>query len=408
MKFNFLNFGGKGGSIEYAEKKSFFADKEFIFRTRGRARIITITVRAQILFLSLMVFVGAWSFYSYHLYNKTGTILYDKDAELVKTRDAYLDLMTNFVIMHDKIENFLSNPKSAADSKAKKDIENYKRQATVLEEKIRQIQEENNWINDDKFIEKVTINEALLQRDIAISERDELKKKVAALEESVHDIRSAEMDVLEQVKKIAAAEVGKIRNAFSSINAPLKKKGLYFNALANRKEGKGGLYIPDRAKTKDKQVSEKVSAIFDSVQDLEYYREVVKYVPIGKPVWSYWLTSSFGSRADPFQNKRATHKGVDLASRTGNKISVKAKGKVVKAQWMNGYGNMVEVDHGNGFRTKYGHMNKIYVKKGEHVKINDVLGEVGSTGRSTGPHLHYEVLYNGVNVDPIPFIKAKI
>lgn len=75
---------------------------------------------------------------------------------------------------------------------------------------------------------------------------------------------------------------------------------------------------------------------------------------------------------------------------------------------MNGYGYMVEVNHGNGFKTKYAHMNKIYVKKGDEVKFNTALGEVGSTGRSTGPHLHYEILYNGVPVDPMPFIKAKI
>lgn len=407
MKFKIFGRKKKDNYISYKEKKSFFAAKEFIFRTQGRARVITISSRTQVVSLCLILCIGIWSFYSYHLYNKTGNILYNKDAELVKTRDAYLDLMTNFVILHDKIENVLSDPKTAAAQK-KSDIENYKRQAAVLEEKIKQIQAENNWIDEAVVSEKVTINEALLQRDIAISERDELKKKVAALENTVEDIRGAETEVLEQVKKIAAKEVDKIKKAFSSINVPLKQKGLYFNALANRKEGKGGLYVPEKSKIKDKEISKRVSAIYDAVQDLEYYREVVKSVPIGKPVWSYWLTSPFGSRSDPFQNKHASHKGVDLASRTGNKISVQAKGKVTYAGWMKGYGYTVEVNHGNGFQTKYGHMNKIYVKKGDEVKFNTALGEVGSTGRSTGPHLHYEILYNGVPVDPMPFIKAKI
>ena len=85
-----------------------------------------------------------------------------------------------------------------------------------------------------------------------------------------------------------------------------------------------------------------------------------------------------------------------------------AKGKVTRAEYAGGYGNLVVVDHGNGFVTKYGHMNKIYVKKGQYVDVEDVLGEVGSTGRSTGPHLHYEVLFQGRNVDPMPFVKAKI
>ena len=75
---------------------------------------------------------------------------------------------------------------------------------------------------------------------------------------------------------------------------------------------------------------------------------------------------------------------------------------------ISGYGKMVEVDHGNGFKTKYAHMNEIYVTKGEEVVKDQPIGEVGSTGRSTGPHLHYEILYRGVPVDPMPFMQAKI
>lgn len=147
---------------------------------------------------------------------------------------------------------------------------------------------------------------------------------------------------------------------------PLKKKGLYFNALANdkRKAGSGGPYIPeDNSFLQDKEVSEKVSRIFKAADDLEYYREVMSSVPIGKPVWSLWVSSSYGRRTDPFKKTKAYHKGVDLAGRTGNKIKVMAKGKVTRAGTASGYGNLVEVDHGNGFKTKYGHMHKIYVKK---------------------------------------------
>ena len=86
-----------------------------------------------------------------------------------------------------------------------------------------------------------------------------------------------------------------------------------------------------------------------------------------------------------------------------------AKGKVIRVNYSNkGYGNLVEIDHGNGFKTKYAHMSKIYVKEGDVLDINDAVGEVGSTGRSTGPHLHYEVLYQGRPVNPMPFMQAKI
>ena len=350
--------------------------------------------------------IGIWSFYSYHIYNKSGIIISVKDRELESTRDAYVDLMGDFMSLQKNITGMLAN---LGNKGPKQDIEKYKRQATAVEDKIKQIAAEREWASTEKLEEKITLSEAVLQRDIATSERDELKKQMNAMEDIIDELKEAEMEVLEKVSKISSREVGKIKGAFSEINVPLKKNGLYFNPLANRKNGKGGLFVPEpRPQIRDKQINAKIEAIFSDVEDLDYYKEVAQYVPLGKPVWSYWVTSPYGGRPDPFNKKKARHKGVDLASRTGNKIKSMAKGKVTRAEYAGGYGNLVVVDHGNGFVTKYGHMNKIYVKKGQYVDVEDVLGEVGSTGRSTGPHLHYEVLFQGRNVDPMPFVKAKI
>lgn len=391
---------------QFREKKTLFADKEIIFRSQNRAKVLTISSKAQVIFVGLLLLIGVWSFYSYHIYNKSGAIISVKDRELETTRDAYVDLMGDFMSLQKNIAGMLSN---IGNKGPKQDIEKYKRQATAVEDKIKQLASEQEWASVEKLEEKMTLNEAILQRDIAASERDALKKQMNAMEDVIDELREAEMEVLEKVSKIAAKEVGKLKGAFNEINVPLKKGGLYFNPLANRKNGKGGLFVPEpRPQIKDKKINAKIEAIFSDVEDLEYYKEIARYVPFGKPVWSYWLTSPFGGRSDPFNKKKASHKGVDLASRTGNKIKTMAKGKVTRAEFVSGYGNMVVVDHGNGFVTKYAHMHKIYVKKGEYVDVNNVLGEVGSTGRSTGPHLHYEVLFQGKNVDPLPFMKAKI
>lgn len=401
---------GKNKKSEYnpqfREKKTLFADKEIIFRSQNRAKVLTISSKAQVIFLGLLLLIGIWSFYSYHIYNKSGIIISVKDRELESTRDAYVDLMGDFMSLQKNITGMLAN---LGNKGPKQDIEKYKRQATAVEDKIKQIAAEREWASTEKLEEKITLSEAVLQRDIATSERDELKKQMNAMEDIIDELKEAEMEVLEKVSKISSREVGKIKGAFSEINVPLKKNGLYFNPLANRKNGKGGLFVPEpRPQIRDKQINAKIEAIFNDVEDLDYYKEVAQYVPLGKPVWSYWVTSPYGGRPDPFNKKKARHKGVDLASRTGNKIKSMAKGKVTRAEYAGGYGNLVVVDHGNGFVTKYGHMNKIYVKKGQYVDVEDVLGEVGSTGRSTGPHLHYEVLFQGRNVDPMPFVKAKI
>ena len=398
-------------SPHYTEKKPFFSEKEIIFRSAGRAKVFAISSRLQVVLLVLLCLIGGWSWYSYHIYNKSGRIITHKNQELVETRDAYVDLMSDFVAIHKNIDSVLASLEKKG-AKSGKELDKYKRQAMVVGDKIKQITAEKKWADDKTLNEKASLNEALLQRDIAISERDALRQQLADLETAVKEIKAAELEVFDRVEAIAKKEIQKIKSAFNAINAPIKKQGLYFNPLAGskKKESSGGPYIPASvAKISDSRLNNKISAIYKAADDLEYYREVVKYVPLGKPVWSYWVTSKFGYRKDPFNKKNAGHKGVDLASRTGNKIQIKAKGRVVKVEHSNrGYGNSVIIDHGNGFQTRYAHMNKIYVKKGDYLKIDATIGEVGNTGRSTGPHLHYEVLYQGHPVDPLPFMQAKI
>ncbi len=396
-------------SPQYSEKKTFFSEKEIIFRSAGRAKVFKISSRLQVVVLALICFIGVWSFYSYHIYHKSGSIISHKNQELTETRDAYIELMSDFVTIHKNIDEVLASL-DKKNVKAGKELDKYKRQAMVVEDKIKQITEETDWVDDEVLNKKMSLNEALLQRDIAISERDELRQRLSELEDTVKAIKEAEMDVFNRVEEIASKEIDKIKSAFGKINVSLRQKGLYFNPLANsKKKNLGGPYIPASvSKLEDKKMNKKISGIYKKMDDLEYYREVVKGVPLGKPVWSYWVSSKFGWRSDPFNKKTAGHKGIDLASRTGNKIQVQAEGKVTKTVHGNrGYGNYVVIDHGNGFQTKYAHMHKIYVKKGDYLKINDTIGEVGNTGRSTGPHLHYEVLYNNQPVDPLPFIQAK-
>ncbi|MBQ7285031.1 MAG: peptidoglycan DD-metalloendopeptidase family protein [Alphaproteobacteria bacterium] len=400
----------KAYSPRYIEKKPFFSEKEIIFRSAGRAKVFKISSRLQVIVIALVCCICTWSIYSYHMYNKSGRIINHKDRELVETRDAYVDLMSDFVSIQKNIDSVLEQITKKG-GKTSSELDRYKRQAMAVEDKIKHITATKSWADDKKISEKMSFNEVLLQRDMAISERDELRKQLDELEDAVRDIKAAEMDVFSRVEALALREISKIKSAFNSINVPIKRQGLYFNPLANskKKNSRGGVFVPASvSKLQDKEMSDKVSKIYKAVDDLEYYREVVQYVPLGKPVWSYWMSSKFGYRSDPFNKKKAGHKGVDLASRTGNKILVKAKGRVVKVEYSKrGYGNNLTIDHGNGFKTRYAHMNKIYVKKGDYLNVDDVVGEVGNTGRSTGPHLHYEIIYNGRPVDPLPFMQAK-
>ena len=118
------------------------------------------------------------------------------------------------------------------------------------------------------------------------------------------------------------------------------------------------------------------------------------------------MSSPFGMRMDPFLKGPAIHTGIDLRGDTGEPVRATANGRVTVASWQGGYGNMVEIDHGNGLSTRYGHLSQIDVKVGHHVRIGQTIGKIGSTGRSTGPHLHYETRINDEAVDPQRFLRA--
>ncbi len=132
-----------------------------------------------------------------------------------------------------------------------------------------------------------------------------------------------------------------------------------------------------------------------------------KFLPSYMPVEGANMTSNFGYRIDPFNGSQSMHDGVDFSAPTGTLIQASASGKVVKAETEAGYGTHVDVDHGNGLVTRYAHASRLLVKEGDLVVRGQSLAEVGSTGRSTAPHLHFEVRLNGVPQNPAKFLKAE-
>jgi murein DD-endopeptidase MepM/ murein hydrolase activator NlpD len=137
-------------------------------------------------------------------------------------------------------------------------------------------------------------------------------------------------------------------------------------------------------------------------------RMAIGALPIGRPLGErYDLTSGFGTRLDPFTRSLALHSGIDFRAPTGTAVRAVAAGKIIEAGYNGGYGRMVEIDHGFGITTRYAHLSAISVSEGESVARGAVIGQVGSTGRSTGPHLHYEVRIDDDAADPMRFVRAE-
>lgn len=153
------------------------------------------------------------------------------------------------------------------------------------------------------------------------------------------------------------------------------------------------------------QVSEQSRSLFNTWKKLDAVDpQPAIAIPSAQPVENLDYSSSYGTRSDPFHGNARMHAGVDIRGPVGTPIYATADGYVGRAQRAGGYGNLVEVEHGKGLQTRYGHLSKILVNSGDRVRRGQLIGLMGSTGRSTGSHLHYEVRMDGGAVNPVPFL----
>ena len=165
-------------------------------------------------------------------------------------------------------------------------------------------------------------------------------------------------------------------------------------------DARGGPFDGDKGDATFKQ-------LFMNWKKLDNIQQGAIAVPSEKPVKTAAFTSGYGVRSDPFQGRSAMHAGIDLAGPTGTPIYATADGVVTDAGYNSGgYGNLIKIDHGRGIETRYAHLSKMSVRTGQRIKRGDLIGRMGSTGRSTGSHLHYEVRVDGKAVNPIPFMRS--
>jgi murein DD-endopeptidase MepM/ murein hydrolase activator NlpD len=227
------------------------------------------------------------------------------------------------------------------------------------------------------------------QNNKAEEEKKQLLSQITKLKSSIPVV-----DTTANKKNTAQAYVQDIEGKLKKINDYLKKRGL--KGFSTKAVGGNG--NAEAAKLTD----EETYSLYDEY--LGRLVHTVAFTPMGYPRVSS-LTSFFGYRSDPFDSANAEfHPGIDFRGNRGDEAKCTANGKVVFAGWYGGYGNCVRIEHTNNFETLYGHLSRITVKVGQEVTVGQKIGEVGSTGHSTGTHLHYEVRKNGKAVNPVKFL----
>jgi murein DD-endopeptidase MepM/ murein hydrolase activator NlpD len=231
-----------------------------------------------------------------------------------------------------------------------------------------------------------------------------LDNVLVRLQTSLDSVERRQMAALSAVEDGMESRVRRMRGVFTDLGLDMAQL-----EAATPRAAVGGPFVPVKLPADATLFDRQLFRINTTRAQVDRLNRTLALVPYRKPViGEVEFTSGFGVRSDPFLGRPAMHTGLDFRAASGDPVRVTANGKVVSAGWSGGYGRMIEVDHGNGLATRYGHLSEINVRVGEIVKIGQVVGLVGSTGRSTGPHLHYETRIDGEAVDPQKFLRAGV
>lgn len=299
--------------------------------------------------------------------------------------------------------------KSKKMTETEKDAIIKKRAATWGEMDFLQTRVSQNFSNLDYVPEFKKMSEIYVEYDLTRAENDILKKQNQELTDSITTISDMDNQIVGLVSELSSDKIKELRGQLGKVKNELVKLGLTENTLvdkANKFENNlvGAAFIPLQVNDK---MDEKYKKLAKSLELWHGLTRIKKLIPIGAPVSKVRITSRFGVRSDPFDHTPKKHKGIDFAGKIGTELFTVIPGRVVSAGERVGYGKTVEVEHGLGFSTLYAHLSKINVSRGDWVQAGTIVGLAGSSGRSTGPHLHYEIRYHGTPFDPEKFIKEK-
>lgn len=231
--------------------------------------------------------------------------------------------------------------------------------------------------------------------------------RLALRQDKLDAMQLAVLDSLQQPAQRVASRLRAAFNAAGLISDQFAPKSASAKPQ-DKTQDMGGPFVPLPTGTADDAAFARAATdAQDAIASAERLRLIATYVPFASPLLGpVEVTSPFGPRIDPFLGRPALHTGIDLREDYGAPVHATAIGTVTFAGADGGYGNMVEVDHGNGLSTRYAHLSSITVREGQKVSEGTVLGHIGDTGRATGPHLHYETRINGQPVDPARFLRA--
>lgn len=267
---------------------------------------------------------------------------------------------------------------------------------------------------------------------LQLSEQEiEFEQSLSAKEQTIESLQNDVITLSHQAEEVKSKveELKKLENEIKGITEPVavQDKPVQISSFEGyseiepvRKKAIGGSLVPAQNSDISKLASstesdfshldDEMDLLFDNLSlakdEILEYQELMRITPTLWPTVSKRVTSNFGYRSDPFTRKPSLHAGIDIGGKVNSPIYSTADGIVLTAGYDRAAGNHIIINHSNGIRTIYMHLNKLLVQKDDTIKKGQEIGKLGSTGRSTGPHLHYEVLKNGTQIDPRPYMQS--
>ncbi|MDF1586359.1 M23 family metallopeptidase [Marinimicrococcus flavescens] len=282
--------------------------------------------------------------------------------------------------------------------------------------RVRLAQLEQELESKDAALAQVERDREALERRLAAArrERDEavalgrtLNQRLAALEQRAEQLAQVLDLASTGMRRWAGGPLEEFEALLAEAGLDLADLVERASELSEREAGQGGpLELLGEEPSLELAALEPTHRVLEDLKRLDTTRRLLKAMPLAAPLETYTVTSEFGVRSDPLTGGRAVHRGLDLTGPRGTEILAPAAGRVISAGRSGAYGIRIEIDHGMGIVTRYAHLRKALVKAGDVVEPGTVLGVIGSTGRSTGRHLHYEVLMDGKEIDPAALIEA--
>jgi murein DD-endopeptidase MepM/ murein hydrolase activator NlpD len=414
-----------------AASKKWFVERQIFYRRNGQVSFVSVTRPMQIAMLVVSLAVVGWVGYTSFYFATIQEAIRAKNREVAETKAAYKSAMRQ-VATHNgrllRITRSLERSQhqvmtmfraKAGDKKESRERFTDLREALAAATRRRTFRRTRTggYVRDWR---ELTARNATLEHGLAsignevqsmlndhgavTAERNRLRNNLSNLREQLASLRSRQDSLVTRLSQGTGSSIDEASRV-------LKMTGLNLDMLVSRAAhldgktiGQGGPFL--RAVRAEDPLALKVAILDSRIERWRYLRIVFHHIPLAAPLEHYRLSSPFGIRRDPMTGRLAQHNGMDFAYQINTPVLSTAPGTVAFAGWRGGYGWLVEINHGLGLRTRYAHLRKILVKRGDKVEHRQKIGLLGTTGRSNGPHVHYEILIDGKPVNPANFIKA--